>query len=110
MANDLNITSQGFLHVERVKGGTYDNAVLHAHSSGSIHVQGELNIKDKLTIIADHSATVLLPAKVTCGSLVLKSEYSSNINSNDLEVTDSCKATVLKAATASLYLKLDCVL
>jgi hypothetical protein len=107
MANVLNVKSEGFLTIKRVNGGLYDSAVLHAVSSGSIHVMGDLSITGKLTIIADHSATVLLPAKVTCGSLDLTSEYSSNINSNDLEVADTSKVTVLKAATASLYLKLS---
>jgi hypothetical protein len=107
MENVLNVKAEGFLNIKRVKGGTYDSAVLHALSSGGIHVLDELNITGKLTIIADHSGTVLLPAKVTCGSLDLTCEYSSNINSDDLEVADYFKATVLKGATASLYLKLS---
>lgn len=105
--SDLNVQSVGFLIIKKVEGGTYDNVTLNAGSSGAIHVLGELIVKNKLTIIADHSATILLPVKVTCDTLNLTSEYSSNVNSNDLEVTGLFTATVLKAATASLYLKLN---
>lgn len=106
MSNDLNVNCVGIFQVERVEGGTYDNADLHANSSGSIHVLGDLVIKNKLTITADHSATVLLPHKVTCETLSLTSEYSSNVNSNDLEVSGLFEPTVRKSSTASLYLKL----
>lgn len=77
---------------------------------GAIHVLGELKIHGKLTIICEDRATVLLPDKVTCDSLELISEVSSNVNSNDLEVASECKARASRATTASLYLKLGCVL
>lgn len=59
-------------------------------------------------IEADHSGTVLMPDKVTTPNLQVASRYSSNINSNDLEATDSFKLTVERASTVSLYLVLDC--
>lgn len=107
---DLNVESYGIFAVKRVEGGTYDNVTLWAHSSGSIHVLGDLKVTNKLTIIADHSATILLPHTVTCDVLDLSSKYSSNVNSDDLRVITSCKLTALKASTASLYMDLKCPL
>jgi len=103
---DLNVDANG--QVVRVYSGTYDTAELKAESSGSIHVLGDLTINDKLQITADHSATVLIPFKVTCDDLEVTSEYSSNVNSDDLEATSSFKLTVEKASTASLHLVLSC--
>lgn len=104
---DLNVVSSGVFHIERVPGGTYQNAVLHAHSSGSIHALEPVTVLGKLTVIADHSGTVLLPKKIKCSSLELTSKYSSTINSNDLEVNDFCELNVTKASTCGLYMVLD---
>jgi hypothetical protein len=100
---DQNVDSSGFLHVEGVKGGTYGNVTLNAHGSGSIHAQEDLTVTGTLTLIAESSGTILLPKKVTCNNLVLTCRNSSQINSNDLEVSDA-KATVENASTCGLYM------
>lgn len=106
-SNDLSVTSEGIFDVKVVKGGTYDNATLTAKSSGSIHVTGELTIKDTLTLVSDHSGTILMPAKVNCKTLFLTSSYASNLNTNDLKVTGPCQLEVSEASTGSLYMEID---
>lgn len=102
--NDLNVTDDGAFTVKVVKGGTYDNVTLTAKSGGSIHVTGKLVVNGTLTLVADHSGTILLPAKVLCQKLYLTSTYSSNINSDDLEVEGYNQLDVSWASTGSLYL------
>lgn len=106
--SDLEVECHGLFQVKRVEGGEYDNAKLWAHSSGSIHLRGDLTIKNKLTIIADHSATILLPHTVKCDILEIHSTYSSNVNSDNLQATTAFKLEVLKASTVSLYMALRC--
>ncbi len=110
---DLNVTESGLFAVTEIKNGgthaagTYQNVTLKASSSGSIHVLDTLIVLGTLTIEADHSATILLPAKVSCSTLILKSKLASNVNSNDLEVDGKATITVEQSATASLYMVIN---
>lgn len=106
--NDLTVDCQNLFNVCRVDGGTYDNGTLTARSSGSIHVQGDLTIKDTLKVTSDHSATTLMTHKVKSRFLEVKSLYASNVNSDDLEATDSFSLIVDQSSTASLFLVLGC--
>ncbi|MEL6275664.1 MAG: hypothetical protein AAFU03_11220 [Bacteroidota bacterium] len=111
MPNDKKVTQTGAFTVNNFPGGTFDNVILEATKGGSIHVTGQLIVNDELTIVADHSGTILLPAKVSCGRVKIHCSYSSTVNSNDLEVTDSPSATIPKpfvvnadhASTCGLY-------
>ncbi len=110
---DLNVVADSMHAVTAVKKGnqfepgTYQNVTLTAKNGHSIHVYGPLVVIDTLIIIAESAATILLPQKVSCETLIVKGTLASNISANDLEVDDLATVTVDKAATASLHMVLN---
>lgn len=102
------VTCEGAFQVKTVEGGVYEkDLTLNALKGGSIHALEEITVKGTLTIHADDAATIGIPAKVTAlGGLIVKSRYSSNVNTNRLISGDAVtpKFELFKSGTESLYM------
>lgn len=101
---DYSLECTGAFNVKQAQGGTYKNATLYAHGSGSIHVIDPIFVEGKLTLRAESSGTISMSGTIICRELEIICKHRSTIHADDLEYYDSCKVDVYVSSTCNLHI------